>query len=129
MPSSDQIVESEITFVDSEIVVPSSGLIEIGAVTRSQSQHKSVVGDGDTGPVTLSDETKQMLRYMDMTKFKEIQESDSFVHALWLKTKQNDLRYCISNDLLDERSSVVDDPGLLVLPENLRDEDVRERLK
>ena len=35
----------------------------------------------------------------------------------------------ISNDLLDERNSVVDDSGLLVLPENLRDEDVRERLK
>ena len=70
-----------------------------------------------------------MLRDIDMTKFKEMQESDSFLHALWLKAKQNDSHYCISNDLLDERSSVVDDPGLLALPENLRDEDVRERLK
>ena len=30
---------------------------------------------------------------------------------------------------LTRESSVVDDPGLLALPENLRDEDVRERLK
>ena len=29
----------------------------------------------------------------------------------------------------DERSRKVDDPGLLALPENLRDKDVRERLK
>ena len=64
-----------------------------------------------------------------MTKFKEMQEPDSSLHALWLKVKQNDSRYCISNDLLDERSSVVDDPGLLALPGNLRDEDMRERLK
>ena len=46
-----------------------------------------------------------------------------------MNAKQSDSRYCISNDLLNETSSVVDDPGLLVLPENLRDEDVRERMK
>ena len=58
-----------------------------------------------------------------------MQESDSSLHALWLKSKQSDSCYCISNDLVDERSSVVDDPGLLALPENLRHEDVRERFK
>ena len=110
-------------------MVPSSDPIEIAAVTRSQSKHKSEIDDGDTGPVTLSDETNQMLRDMDMTKFKEMQESDSSLHTLWMKAKQNDLRYCISNDLLYKRSSVVDDPGLLVLPANLRDDDLRERLK
>ena len=74
-----------------------------------------------------------MLTEMDVTKFKEMQELDSSLHALWFKAMQNDSRYCIINDLLDERKSVVDDPGLLELPENLRDEDVgktkRERLK
>ena len=75
--SSDQIVESGVTVVNSETVVPSTDPIEIAAVTRSQSKHKSEVGDGDTGPVTLSDETNQMIRDMDMTKFKEMQESDS----------------------------------------------------
>ena len=70
-----------------------------------------------------------MLRDMDMTKFKEMQESDSSLRALRMKAKQNDSCYCISNDLLYERSSEVDDPGLLVLPEKLRDEDLRERLK
>ena len=58
-----------------------------------------------------------------------MQESDSSLNALWLKAKQNDSRYCISNDLLYERSRKVDDPGLLALPENLRHEDLRERLK
>ena len=61
-----------------------------------------------------------MLRDMDMTKFKDMKESDSSLHALWMKSKQNDLRYCISNDLLYERSRKVDDPGLLLLPEKLR---------
>ena len=72
--SGDQIVESVVTFVNSEIVVPSSYLIKIAEVTRSQSKHKSEVDDGDTGPVTLSDDTNRMLRDMDMTKFKEMQE-------------------------------------------------------
>ena len=58
-----------------------------------------------------------------------MQESVSSLQALWMEAKQNDSCYCISNDLLDERNSVVDDPELLVLPENLRDENVRERLK
>ena len=129
VPSSDQIVESGVTLVDSYIVVPSSDPIEIAAVTRSQSKHKSEVGDGDTGPVTQSDETNRILRDMNMTKLKEMKESDSSLHALWMKAMQNDSRYCLSNDLLDERSSVVDDPGLLVLPDNLRDVDMRERLK
>ena len=57
-----------------------------------------------------------------MTKFKEMQESDSSLHALWMNAKQNNPRYCISNYLLFERSSKVDDPRLLLLPENLRDE-------
>ena len=83
--------------------MPSSDPIEIAAVTRSQSKYKSEADDGEGGPVTRSNETNQMLRDMDMTKFKEMQESDSSLHALWLKVKQNDSRYCISNDLLDER--------------------------
>ena len=70
----------------------------------------------------LSDDTHQMLRYMDMTKLKEMQESDSFLHDLWMKTKQIDSRYCISNELLYDRSSKVDDPVILLLPEILRDE-------
>ena len=86
----------------------SSDPIEIAAVTRSQSKYKSEADDGDGGPVTLSDETNRMLREMDVTKFKEMQESDSSLHALWLKAKQNDSRYCISNDLLYERSRKVD---------------------
>ena len=65
---------------------------------------------------------------MDVIKLKEMQESDSSFHALWLKAKQNNSRYCISNDLLYERSRKVADPGLLALPENLRGEDVRKRL-
>ena len=68
MTSSDQIVESGVTLVNSETVVPSSDPIEIGAVTRSHSKHKSEVDDGDTSPVTLSDETNRMLRDMDRTK-------------------------------------------------------------
>ena len=59
--------------------------------------------------MTLSDETNRMLRDMDMTKFKEMQDSDSSLHALWMKSKQNDSRYCMSNDLLYERSRKVDD--------------------
>ena len=71
------MVEYGATLVNSEIVMPSSDPIENGAVTRSQSKHKSEVDDGDTGPDTLSDETNRMLRDMDMTEFKEIQESES----------------------------------------------------
>ena len=92
VPSSDQIVESGLTSADSEIVVPSSDPIEIAAVTRSQSKHTSEINDGDTGPVTQSDETSLMLREKDVTKFKEMQESDSSLNALWLKAKQNDSR-------------------------------------
>ena len=50
-----------------------------------------------------------MLRDTDMTNFKEMQELDSSLHALRMKAKQNDSRYCISNDLLYERSRKVDD--------------------
>ena len=39
-----------------------------------------------------------------------------------MKAKQNDSRYCISNELLYVKSRKVDDPGLLLLPEKLRDE-------
>ena len=49
-------------------------------------------------------------------------QSVGSLQALWLKVKQNNYRYRISNDFLYERSSKVDDPGLLVLPEKLRDE-------
>ena len=63
-----------------------------------------------------------MLRDMDMTKFKEMQESDSSFPTMWLKAKKNDFRYCISNELLYERSSKVADSGLLLLPEKLRHE-------
>ena len=59
----------------------------------------------------------RMLRDRDMTKLKEMQESTVSLQALWSKAKQNDSRYCISNDLLYERSSKVGEPGLLVLPE------------
>ena len=107
MPSSDQIVEFGLTLDDSEIVVPSSDAIEIAAVTRSQSKHTSEINDGDTGPVTELDETNRILREMNMTKFKEIQESDSSLNALWLKAKQNDSCYFISNDLLYGRSRKV----------------------
>ena len=52
-----------------------------------------------------------------------MQESDSTLQALWMNVKQNDSRYCISNDLLyKKRSSTVYDPGLLLLPEKWRDE-------
>ena len=70
VPSSDQIVESGVTVVNSETAVPSSDPIEIAAVTRSQSKHKSEVDDGYTGSVTPSDETNRMIRDMNMTKFK-----------------------------------------------------------
>ena len=46
----------------SETVVTSSDPIEIAAVTRSQSKHTSEADDGDTGPVTLTDETNRMFR-------------------------------------------------------------------
>ena len=72
VPSSDQIVKFWLTLADSEIVVPSSDAIEIAAVTRSQSKHTSEINDGDTCPVTQSDETNRILREMDVTKFKEI---------------------------------------------------------
>ena len=39
-----------------------------------------------------------------------------------MKAKQSDSRYFIGNDLLYERSTKVNDPGLLLLPEKLRDE-------
>ena len=57
VPSSNQIVESGVTLVDSEIVVLSSDPIEIAAVTRSQSKYKYEGDDGDGGPVIRSDET------------------------------------------------------------------------
>ena len=41
---------------------------------------------------------------------------------MWMKAKQNDSRYCISDDLLYECSRKVGDTGLLLLPEKLRDE-------
>ena len=109
--SGDQIVESVVTLVNSEIVMPSSDQIDIAAVTRSQSKQESDVHDGNTGSVTLSDEKNRMLRGMNMTKFKERQELDSSLHALWMKAKQKDSRYCISNDLLCERSRTFDNPG------------------
>ena len=56
-----------------------------------------------------------------MTKFKRMQESDSSLQTMWSKAKQNDSRYCISNELY-ERSSKVDDSELLLLSEKLRDE-------
>ena len=96
---SNEIVESEVTLVNSKIVVPSSGPIETGAVTRSQSKLESDIDDGSIGSVPLSDETNRMLRDMGMTKFKEMQESDNSSHALWMKAKQNNSRYCISNEL------------------------------
>ena len=72
--SGDQIVEFVVTLVDSEMVTPSSDPIEIAAVTRSQSKQESDVGEGNTGSVTLLDEKNRMLRDMNITKFKEMQE-------------------------------------------------------
>ena len=46
-----------------------------------QSKQEFDVDDGNTGSVTLSDETNRMHRDMDMTKFKEMQETDSSLHA------------------------------------------------
>ena len=40
-----------------------------------------------------------------MIKFQEMQESDGSLQALFSKAKQNDSRYCISNDLLYKRES------------------------
>ena len=77
----------------------SSDQIEIAAVTRSRSRQESDVGDGNTASITLSAEKNRMLRDMDMTKFKEIEEPDVSLQALFSKAKQNDSRYCISNDL------------------------------
>ena len=57
-----------------------------------------------------------------MVKFKQPQESAGSLQIIWSKAEQNDSRYCISNELLYERSSIVEDPGLLFLPEKLRDE-------
>ena len=59
---------------------------------------------------------------MDMTKIKEIQQSDSSLQTLWLKAKKSDFRYCITNELLYDISSKVNDPGLLLLSEKLSDE-------
>ena len=70
--------------------MPSSDPIEIAAVTRSQSKHTSEINVGDTGSATQSDETSRILRELDMTKFKEMQETDCSLNALWLKEKQND---------------------------------------
>ena len=117
--SGDQIVESGVKLVNSEIVMTYRDPIEISAVSRSQSKHESDVDDGNTGSVTLSDDTNRMLIDIDMTKFKKIQESDSPLHALWMKANS---RYCISNDILYEISRKVDDPGLLLLAEKLRNE-------
>ena len=63
-----------------------------------------------------------MVRDMNMTKFKEMQEADSSLQTMWLIAKKNDSNYCISNELLYERRSKVDDPGLYLLAEKLRDE-------
>ena len=59
---------------------------------------------------------------MDMTKFKEMQKSDVSLHAMWLKAKQKAKRNDSSAMIYFMRSSKVDEPGLLVLPEKLRDE-------
>ena len=45
--SGDQFVESGVTLVYSEIVMPSSDPIEIAAVTRSQSKQESDADDGN----------------------------------------------------------------------------------
>ena len=71
---------------------------------------------------SLSDEKNRMIRDMDMTKFKRMQASYVYWQVLWSKAKQNDYPYYIINDLLYERSSNVDEPGLLVLPAKLREE-------
>ena len=61
--SGDQIVESDVTLVDSEMVTLSSDLIEIAVITRSQSKMERDIGDENTGLVTLSDETNRILRH------------------------------------------------------------------
>ena len=113
------MAETGVTVVEYEMVAPSSDPIENAAVARSQFKQESEVYDGNTGSVTLSDEENRMLRDMDMTKFKQMQESDSSLQTMWLRAKQNDSRYCISNELIYQRRRKVDDPGLLLLPEKL----------
>ena len=47
---------------------------------------------------------------------------DGSLQTMWSNAKQNESRYCINNGLLYEKSRKVDDRGLLLLSENLRDE-------
>ena len=77
------------------------------------------MGDENTVSVTLSDDKNRMLKGIDVIKFQDMQESGGSLKALWLRAKQNDARCCISNDLLYEGSSKVDDLGLFVLSEKL----------
>ena len=63
--SGDQIVESEVKLVNSEIVMQFGDLLEIATATRSQSKQESEIDDENTGSVRWSDETNRMLRDMD----------------------------------------------------------------
>ena len=72
--SSEQIVGSGKMLVESEIVMPYSDLIEITAVTRTQSKQKSDNNDENHGSVTLSDDNNRMLNGIDITKFKLMQD-------------------------------------------------------
>ena len=103
--TSDQIVESGVMLVESEMVTPSSDLNENATITRSQTRLVSGNNDSNNDSVTLSHDKNRMLKGIDMIKFKEIQQSNGSLQALFLKAKQNDSRYCISNDLLYERES------------------------
>ena len=78
--------------------------------------------DLNNGSVTLSDDKNRMLKDIDMIQFKQMQESDCSLQTMWSKAKENDSRYCISNELLYERSGKVDDPGLLLLSQKQRNE-------
>ena len=95
--SGDQIAESVVTFVNSEIVMPSS---DPTAVVRSQYKQESDVDDGNTGSVTLPDETNRKLRDMDMCS-SLYQKLDGLVYLFFISTTEDtnpdDVKGCQSH--------------------------------
>ena len=71
-----------VTLVGSEMAAPSSDLIGIAAVTRSQSRLASGNNDMSSYSVTLSDDKNRMLKGIDMIKFKELKETDCFLQTV-----------------------------------------------
>ena len=68
---------------------PFSDLIEIAANTRSQYRQASDSNDGDHGSVILPDDNNEILKGIDMIKFKQMQEADGSLQTLRLKARQN----------------------------------------